>query len=111
MKEKPMTPLNLDDIMVINLRPLPSGNVEALLRVSKRDYDRLLADHSGMHYSIPANMTGRVSKESLFDAVRPNYVMGLMDAAQAAGEAAAAAREELTVTVNLPLDKNSWDIE
>jgi hypothetical protein len=59
-------PLNLDEIIVVNVRLLSEGKVEALLRVSKRDYDRLLGDHSGMHYSIPANMAGRVSEEEIF---------------------------------------------
>lgn len=45
--------LNLDAATVINVRPLPSGQVEVLIDVSRRDYERLLMDPEGMRYSIP----------------------------------------------------------
>lgn len=47
--------LNLDPVLVVNLRPVANGQVEALLHLSKRDYERLSLDHSGMHYSIAAS--------------------------------------------------------
>jgi len=47
-----MTRLNLDPVRVVNVRTLPGGQVEALLDVSGRDYQRLLVEPLGMHYSI-----------------------------------------------------------
>ena len=49
-----MTPdrLNLDPIEVVNLRPLANQEIEVLLHVSQRDYNRLIRDR-GARYSIP----------------------------------------------------------
>lgn len=57
MTERNETPLNLDPIKVVSTRLLASGGVEALLEVSARDYERLLAPGSGAkHYSITAQI-------------------------------------------------------
>jgi len=56
-------PLNNDHATVVNVRPLPSGQVEVLLEVSGEDYQRLLDQPQSMTYYLPANPRASVREQ------------------------------------------------
>lgn len=63
MTDRPTRPLNIDLAVVVNVRPLPGGQVEVLLEVSGEDYQRLLDEPQSMTYYLPEHPQASVREQ------------------------------------------------